>query len=415
MNTKRGAPPLRGIPASPRRRGRGRPRGSIYWHAASERWCAQTPPDRRGRRRSKYFADEDDAWRWLDAQVDALDDGIAVVAGSEQLRTYLRRWLDRAKRDPERDWSPSTRRSYTWAVEHLAAHRHARTPVGDLVRDHTDIILLDLASHLSRKSVGLIRSLLRSPLEDLADAGVLRRNPVRRARPSRADDRQAAPCPWSEHDARAFLAEARRSSLRPALWWLLLSCGLRSGELRALTLADLDLAAGTLTVSKSIDVTGAVGPTKTRRPHTIDLPANVIAALRVHLAERRAIGGPLFQARPGRAIARETMVNELRRLRRQAGVPPLQRVHDLRHVAASLMLANGYPVPTVAAILGHSTPAMTLQIYAHAVPRHVVRAPRNIADILPFAREGAAPAVDPAVGPRHRPPGPTTRPALTCL
>jgi len=375
------------MPAT-RTRGRpARPRGSVYWHAASERWCAQTPPDRRGRRRSRYFATEAAAWAWLDAQIDALDDGQDIAAGSEKLSAYLRRWLAREKANPDRDWSPSTQHTYTWAVERAADHRLARTPVGDLTRDHIDTMLSDLTDGLSRKSVGLIRSLLRSTLEDLADDGVLRRNPVRRARPVRqTDDTAAARCPWSEQDARRFLAEAHRSSSRPALWWLVVNCGLRSGELRALTIADLDLSAGTLTISKSLDDNHhQIGPTKSRRARTIDLPSNVVAALRDHLAQRTSLGGPLFQARPGYHMAGATLLQELRGMRQRAGVAVLTRVHDLRHVAASLMLANGYPVATVAQILGHASAAITLGVYAHAIPRHVVQAPRNMADVLPYA------------------------------
>ena len=45
------------------------------------------------------------------------------------------------------------------------------------------------------------------------------------------------------------------------------------------------------------------------------------------------------------------------------------RMHDLRHTAASLMLAGGTPVHVVAAILGHD-PAICLRIHAHLVPGH---------------------------------------------
>jgi hypothetical protein len=61
--------------------------------------------------------------------------------------------------------------------------------------------------------------------------------------------------------------------------------------------------------------------------------------------------------------------------------------------AGSLMLANGYPVTTVAAILRH-TPAVLMKTYAHAIPKRVIQAPRNIADVLPYV-----PADRPAKGP----------------
>ncbi len=43
------------------------------------------------------------------------------------------------------------------------------------------------------------------------------------------------------------------------------------------------------------------------------------------------------------------------------------RFHDLRHTAATLMLADSVPLVTVSKILGHASPAITAMIYAHAL------------------------------------------------
>ena len=45
------------------------------------------------------------------------------------------------------------------------------------------------------------------------------------------------------------------------------------------------------------------------------------------------------------------------------------RLHDTRHTAASLMLAAGVPVKVVSELMGHSSPTVTLSIYAHVLPR----------------------------------------------
>ena len=54
---------------------------------------------------------------------------------------------------------------------------------------------------------------------------------------------------------------------------------------------------------------------------------------------------------------------------KRAGLDAAIRFHDLRHAAATMMLADGVDVPTVAAILGHSRNSTTLDIYAHAMPK----------------------------------------------
>ena len=43
------------------------------------------------------------------------------------------------------------------------------------------------------------------------------------------------------------------------------------------------------------------------------------------------------------------------------------RIHDLRHSAASLLLADGVPVKVVSEMLGHADVATTLRIYAHVL------------------------------------------------
>jgi integrase len=43
-------------------------------------------------------------------------------------------------------------------------------------------------------------------------------------------------------------------------------------------------------------------------------------------------------------------------------------MHDLRHSAASLLLAQGVPVKVVSEMLGHADVSTTLSIYAHVLP-----------------------------------------------
>lgn len=44
------------------------------------------------------------------------------------------------------------------------------------------------------------------------------------------------------------------------------------------------------------------------------------------------------------------------------------RLHDARHTAASLMLADGTPVKVASEMLGHSNPSITQSIYQHVLP-----------------------------------------------
>jgi integrase len=60
------------------------------------------------------------------------------------------------------------------------------------------------------------------------------------------------------------------------------------------------------------------------------------------------------------------LLDHFRQVLKQAELLAI-RFHDLRHTAATLMLDNNVPLVTVSKILGHSSPAITAVIYAHAL------------------------------------------------
>ena len=69
-----------------------------------------------------------------------------------------------------------------------------------------------------------------------------------------------------------------------------------------------------------------------------------------------------------------------RRARREAGIEDV-RLHDLRHTVASQAVAQGVPLPTVARMLGHTQPTMTLR-YAHVGDHEVEAAAERIGAII---------------------------------
>lgn len=63
---------------------------------------------------------------------------------------------------------------------------------------------------------------------------------------------------------------------------------------------------------------------------------------------------------------------------------PYVSIHELRHTNASLMIAAGVPITTVAQRLGHSTPATTRNIYAHAFASMDAVAAESLSTMLPL-------------------------------
>jgi integrase len=69
----------------------------------------------------------------------------------------------------------------------------------------------------------------------------------------------------------------------------------------------------------------------------------------------------------GRPYYPGTISVALKAQAKAAGLPPI-RLHDTRHTAASLMLADGVPTKVVTEILGHASPVITLSVYTHVLP-----------------------------------------------
>jgi integrase len=104
----------------------------------------------------------------------------------------------------------------------------------------------------------------------------------------------------------------------------------------------------------------------------------------------RRVDGSLMMG----AVKRSGLEHAWRRAVTAANVPDGTTPHDLRHHYASVLLAGGESVVTVAARLGHGSPAVTLSTYAHLMPdsdtrtRQVIDAAwsADAADFPPISR-----------------------------
>jgi integrase len=76
----------------------------------------------------------------------------------------------------------------------------------------------------------------------------------------------------------------------------------------------------------------------------------------------------VFTTPVGTPIDPRNDYREFKKLLERAGLPSV-RLHDLRHTAASLLLAQGVPARVVMEILGHSAIALTMNTYSHVAPR----------------------------------------------
>jgi integrase len=162
------------------------------------------------------------------------------------------------------------------------------------------------------------------------------------------------------------LVEAADPDWRAAVA-VLATGGLRLGELAGLDWGDAELDRGRILVRRQHDaVSGSLSPPKTAAgTRFVELPAFAISLLRAWRL-RCPPGDVMFpDGRGGRLDQRNFRARVFEPALRRAGLRRI-RVHDLRHTAASMLIAAGVDVATVSKVLGHANPSITLGVYAHA-------------------------------------------------
>jgi integrase len=123
---------------------------------------------------------------------------------------------------------------------------------------------------------------------------------------------------------------------------------------------------------------------------SMKLTADAVTALKAHkvrqverelAATRSAKTGLVFTTGLGTPLSPRNVGRSFEESIARAGVPRM-RLHDLRHVNATLDISTGTSVKAVAVRLGHSDPAITLRTYAHVLPHEETAAAERLGALL---------------------------------
>jgi integrase len=313
------------------------------------------------------------------------DRGLTIPSDRLTLGQYLRQWIAEAHTDQER--RSTTLRGYGVNIEnHIIPHAISRVRLGQVQpRDVQQLLRSLRAKGLAERTVGYIHATLRVALADALELELIARNPAQVAkRKGRTRGQQSVPFQirvLDEAEARHLLEVARGERLEALINLALV--GLRRGELLGLRWCDVDLAQRELRVvhqlAESQDTNGKRQLTLARvktdgSVRTVALPVVIARSLEAHrerqIEERRRAANLwvhrdlVFCNAFGGGLETTTLYRIWDAIRRRAGFQDV-RLHDLRHSAASLLLAQGVELWEVSKILGHSTLAITADIYGH--------------------------------------------------
>jgi integrase len=287
------------------------------------------------------------------------------------------------------DVGANTRVMYEWAAGHIVRDLGA-IRVDRLDRQDVARWLDGLAAggELSRRSIQILRMVLRAALADAVESGQLRRSPASRvgmprqiAKAAREPEADA----WTEEEVQRFVA-ATADHRWAAPIQLCVHYGLRRSELLGLRWSDLDLRNGVVRIERGLTEVNGVRhwtdakTARSRRAIPIDpaMAAALAAHRRFQLEERLVASAKwndhdlVVATKTGSPVSPTNFNRTLQRLVEAAGVPRLTS-HGLRHTAATHMVRHADDIGEIRAaadLLGHS-PDMLMRTYAHALPESV--------------------------------------------
>jgi integrase len=195
-------------------------------------------------------------------------------------------------------------------------------------------------------------------------------------------------------DQTAALLEGMRNTRMFIPTALAVLCGLRRGEIASLRWRHINLDSAQLSVLETAEQTRSgirYKEPKGRRARTVALSATMLEELRAHrfrqteeqlqLGVRQTDDSFVVAQYDGRPLQPNSLTHEWVRLLKKIGLPRL-RLHDLRHAHATHLFVSGVHPKIAQERLGHSTVAITLDLYSH---------------VLPGIQEGAVAQVDTAL------------------
>jgi integrase len=310
------------------------------------------------------------------------DKGIVYDSENLTVGEYLDRWLEAVR---------GSVRERTLQRHEEVVRLHLKPTIGDTKLDKLNALKVQtmyrqkLDAGLSPRSVEVIHTTLHKVLKSAVRWSLVPRNIAEAVTPPRPPKREIQPL---TREQMKTLLEASRGDKMEAFYVLAATTGMRNGEILALQWQDVDLEAGTLQVRRTV-FNGKVNAPKTASGRrSIRLSKLAIGALKQHRlnAAKQRISEWVFSTKAGTPISVHNVHNRSwKPLLMRAGLPANTRMHDLRHSAASLLLAQGVPVKVVSEMLGHADVSTTLSIYAHVLPDMQSTAADGMDDAL---REG---------------------------
>lgn len=387
-----------------RKRGKRRTRahgtGSIFRHPErrNKPWVAQILLDN-GKTRQRYFRTQEEAATALNEMLYEQKRGMLPSEKDQTVEQHFEHWLEVHK---------TQIRQSSYLEYQRILKRHILPKLGHLslqqltARDIDTFYAQKLEEGLSPTRIAAFHSTIHMALQQAVRWRLLARNvseDVSPPRETQSRERQVL----TPEQAQQLLLAAKGHRLE-AMVTVALATGMRRGELLALCWNDIDFSQRCLFIRHSVRLLPGgyrlSDPKTPRSKRTIPLPQFALESLQQHRLrqlEAKLKAGPAWEDHDlvfcniyGRFLSTRSLFYLFASLLKKAGLPHM-RFHDLRHSAATILLAMGVPIKVIQELLGHSDIGTTLNIYGHVLTSMQQEAVEKLEN---FFGNGAAPGKD---------------------
>lgn len=286
------------------------------------------------------------------------------------------------------DWrqthAPSALKASTLRAYNTYLDRHILPLLGDHAladirrADCKALIAAGRDKGLHSKSLSNLVRVLSTVLTEAVERGELAVNPAfRLGRYCKVEEEIPHTIqPLTREQAAALLTTAKARA--PEYYPLVLTAlrtGMRLGELLGLEWGDIDFGGGFILVRRN-RVQGRITTPKSGKSRRVDMSPQLARELKALLAQRKAtalrtrtsVPPTVFLAPEGGPIDADNFRKRVfEPLVQRAGLHAI-RFHDLRHTFATLLIAQGEPLPYIRDQLGHSSIKITVDVYGHLIP-----------------------------------------------
>jgi integrase len=356
---------------------RGNGEGSIYQREVDGRWFGSIVVgfDTKGRqkRRTVSAKSRREVVSKLTKLQRDISDGLSPQLESISLAQLLSRWHEDVL---PRQVKESAQQHY-WSIArvHLIPILGAKKLSALTTLDVDSLLAAKARQGCSPSTVRRIRAVLCQAIDQGVRWGYVTRNVAKLSRSPKLTRNEGRT--MSPQQVRIFLS-ALSGHRHESLYALMLATGLRRGEALGLRWVDYDEEFGTLQVCRQLQrlASGlvAVETKTTTSRRSVNLPRGIVGMLETrrkqqakestNLGQEWINSGYIFTTKLGTPLDPRNLLREFKGVCEAAGLGNWH-IHELRHSAASLMLAQGVKIQVVSDILGHASIRMTADVYGH--------------------------------------------------